>query len=129
MSTPLISLYPLAKLPLFEQQSLADDDRTLLQCVYIWLQTYHAAPPPAGASYSELWYMLQYMMQLQINYRDVAALMPAFVSGHRERYAAAAGSLPFSFDSVLQSDFCSLKAAVGGLATLQFDARVNECCL
>ena len=84
-----------------------------------------AAPCP----YSELWYMLQYMMQLQINYRDVAALMPAFVSGHRERYAAAAGSLPFSFDSVLQSDFCSLKAAVGGLATLQFDARVNECCL
>ena len=47
MSTHLISLYPLAKLPLFEQQSLADDDRTLLQCVYIWLQTYHAAPPPA----------------------------------------------------------------------------------
>ncbi len=124
MSMHLISLYPLAKLPTFEQQSLTDDDRTLLQCAYIWLQTYDRgglAPPSAAASYSELWFMLQYMMQLQILYRDLCRIMPAYVEEHRERYAAAAGVMPLSFDSVLLHDFWSIRVAVAGLAKLQFN--------
>jgi hypothetical protein len=124
MSAPIIGLYPRSTLPTFEQQSLTADDWTMLQCAYIWLRTYDTRgtmPPTATASYSELWFMLQYMMQLQILYRDICRIMPAYVDAHRARYTAAAGGLPISFDNVLRHDFWSLREAVCGLAQLQFN--------
>ena len=122
MSTPLLSLYPLAKLPTFGQERLTEEDKTMLQCAYIWLQTYDSSgPSSATASYAELWFMLQYMMQLQILYRDVCRMMPGFVEEHRKRYVAAAGTLPHSFESVLHHNFWSIRAAVCYMANLQFN--------
>ena len=121
---PLISLYPLAKLPTFGQERLTEEDRTMLQCAYIWLHTYDSsgsAPPSASASYSELWFMMQYMMQLQILYRDVCRVMPGFVEDHRKRYIAAAGTLPHSFEVVMQHNYSSVRDSLGRLATLQFN--------
>ncbi len=124
MSSHIISLYPLAKLPTLGQERLTEEDRTILQCAYIWLHTYDSrdsAPPSATASYSELWYMVQYMMQLQILYRDVCRIMPIFVEDHRRRYIAAAGTLPHSFEVVMQRNYSSVRDSLGHLATLQFN--------
>ena len=124
MSSHLISLYPLAKLPTIGQERLTEEDRTMLQCAYIWLHTYDsrgAAPPSATASYSELWFMVQYMMQLQILYRDVCRIMPFYVEDHRKRYIAAAGTLPHSFEVVMQRNYSSVRDSLGHLATLQFN--------
>ena len=127
MSSHIISLYPLAKLPTFGQERLTEEDKTMLQCAYIWLQTYDSrgeSPPSATASYSELWFMLQYMMQLQILYKDIYHMMPFFVEEHRKRYVTAAGTLPHSFEDVLRHNFWSIRDAVCYLANLQFNEHL-----
>jgi hypothetical protein len=129
MSTPILCLYPLAKLPTLAsgQERLTADDRTLLQCAYIWVQTYGTcgpSPPSATASYSELWFMLQYLEQLQILCVNLCHMMPDYVEHHRIRYEANVGTLPYSFAAILHGNFKHIKAAVGNLAMLQF----NESC-
>ena len=120
----ITSLYPMEKLQTLGQQSLSDEDKALLQCAYIWVQTYNTggpAPPSATASYSELWFILQFLGQLQIVCKDLCHMMPDFVENHKARYNASVGELKYSFASVLHHDFTQLKVVVGDLATLQFN--------
>ena len=108
----IISLYPLAKLP---HGGLTDNEKTLVQCAYLWVNTFSTeeTPPSATASYSELWHMLQHLRQVQMVIRNDGMHMKTFVENHRSRYAAAAGPLPHSFDDILYQDFtaCGLPSA------------------
>jgi hypothetical protein len=124
MPNTIASLYPLAKLPTLGHGSLSADERTRLQCAYIWVQTHGTcgpAPPSATASYSELWFMLQYLEQLQILCKSLLTMMPDYVDAHKSRYAAAAGALPCDFGAIMYHDFKPLKSTVAFLATVHFN--------
>jgi hypothetical protein len=127
MSSSIITMYPLARLPTFGKELLTEEDRTMLQGAYMWLYTYDsrgAMPMSATASYSELWFMVQYMMQLQILYRDVCRIMPGFVEDHRKRYIAFSRRLQHSFEAVMQHNYSSIRDSLSLLATLQFNESV-----
>jgi hypothetical protein len=95
----------------FSARPLSQDEKALLQCAYIWVHTYDASTPPSQApSYAELWYMLQYLQQLQIFVHGVSSHFTPPVDSHCMRYNEAAGQREYSFSYVLYYDFTPLKA-------------------
>ncbi len=101
---------------------LSQDEKTLLQCAYVWVQTYNTdAPPSHTPSYAKLWYLLQYLQQLQ---NFVHCISPQFtppVAEHNRRYDAAAGMLQreYSFSDILYHDFTPLKALLRDCAAVK----------
>jgi hypothetical protein len=111
---------------------LSQDEKALLQCAYVWVQTYNTETPPSHTpSYAELWYLLQYLQQLQIFvhciFHAAGHRPPPPVAEHNRRYNAAAGMLQceYSFSDILYHDFTPLKALLRDCAAVK--AMLREC--
>jgi hypothetical protein len=105
----------------FSARPLSQEEKTLLQCAYIWVRSYSAdCPPSLTASHSELWYMLQYLQQLQIFTRYLTPHFAPFVDNHNHRYNHAAGVLQreYSFIDILHYDFTQLKTLLCSCAAV-----------
>lgn len=82
-------LYPIDRLPLC---GLTQEELVLLQCGYIWLQTYsttEAMPQCTSASYSELWFILSYMQQIMSVMKSLPMSFDHFKQAHEARYNEA----------------------------------------
>jgi hypothetical protein len=94
-----------------DQLPLGADEKSILQCAFVWLQTHDTGvslPLSRAASYSELWYMLQYLEQIQMLIRNLCRLQfNAFVDEHKARYEAA--GCECDFGTILYYNFKPLK--------------------
>jgi hypothetical protein len=96
--------YPLEQLP-----HLSADEKSILQCAFVWLHTHDTALPLSHtASYSELWYLLQHLQQIQMLFRSMR--FNALVDAHKARYDAA--GCDCDFGTILYYDFSPLKEAL-----------------
>ena len=103
----------------FSARPLSQDEKALLQCAYVWVHTYDANTPPSlTPSYTELWYMLQYLQQLQIFVHCISTQFTQPVDDHSRRYDEAAGQREYSFSDVLYYDFTQLKALLRNCAAV-----------
>ena len=105
--------YQLEQLPQCSQP-LSADEKSILQCAFVWLQTHDTAvllPLSHTASYSELWYLLQYLQQIQMLIRNLCRMrFNAFVDAHKARYDAVGCECDFGI--ILYYDFSPLKEAL-----------------
>ena len=128
----IIVRYPLHLLPELplpstrcnNTRALSEDEKTLLQCAYIWVHSYSEAPPSTTASYSELWFMLQYLQQLQCLISSLVDYFSPRVDAHRANYLAAAGDMMmphYDYNFIRHYDFSHLKAVIANCAAFQHD--------
>ena len=114
-------------------RNLSQEELTLLQSAYIWMQTHNSGaitlPQSMQASYSELYYMLQCFEHTQNLVRSVRQWYSAQEDAHRLLYnqqqVVVVLALPVStdYDVLLHYDFAMLKAVIRNCAGFHYDLQ------
>jgi hypothetical protein len=101
---------------------LSSSEINSLQCAYIWLQTYterSSIPCSLNPSYSELWFILKYFIQIQSTVRSMSSSFASLMEAHSHRYHALAMEHQIqcdSYEAMLTRNFDVLAAIIGNCA-------------
>jgi hypothetical protein len=113
---------------------LSSEQIRAIASAYIWVQAHDSIriPPSARASYSELWFFLQFFKKLANFRKASAAIGTYFIDQHRTTYNAAIAQKQhyhnyYPFDEIMRYNFYDIIAIIENCAIMEAElANVRQ---